>query len=327
MKRHSEVQKFLTTLVAVVGSAFASLHAELVDGIAAVVNDDIITFSDIKNMVGPVEETLRKSFPPGDPQLTEKIKEVRKDALNQLIERQLIIQQFEQRGGKLPDHIIDDDINFTIEEQYGRDRSVFIKSLEALGLSLETYRERIRDKLIVRIMQQHEVGSDIVISPFKVEQYYRDHIKDFEEVEKVKLRMIYIKKGTNSTQELESSRSLAQEILVKLSTGSDFASLASIYSESSERNQGGEMGFIDRETLREELREPAFSLQPGQISKVIETKDGFYILQVEEKKPAKLTSLVEARELIERLLIQQRRTELQKQWVASLRRKAYVQTY
>jgi parvulin-like peptidyl-prolyl isomerase len=87
------------------------------------------------------------------------------------------------------------------------------------------------------------------------------------------------------------------------------------------------MGFIDRETLREELRDAAFSLLPGQISKVIETGDGFYILQVEEKKPSKLTSLVEARDLIERLLIQETRLELQKKWVQSLRRKAYVQTY
>jgi parvulin-like peptidyl-prolyl isomerase len=213
---------------AIVQTNLPLLQAELVDGIAAVVNDDIITFSDIKNMVGPAEETIRKSFMPGDPKISEKIKEVRKDALNQLIERQLIIQQFKERGGKIPDQYIDEDINFTIEEQYGRDRSIFIKSLEALGLNFETYRERIRDKLIVRIMQQHEVGNDIIISPFKIEQYYQEHIKDFEEVEKVKLRMIYIKKTEDTPQEVESLRNLSQEILVKLSTGSDFSSLASI---------------------------------------------------------------------------------------------------
>jgi peptidyl-prolyl cis-trans isomerase SurA len=301
--------------------------AELVDGIAAVVNDKIITFTDLRNMLGPTEETLRKSYSPNDPLLMDRIKSARQEALDQLIERQLILQQFNERGGKIPDNYIEEEIKNVIQEQYGGDRSIFIKTIEALGMNLEAYKERMRDKIIVRYMQNHEIGNDnILISPYKIEKYYKEHQEEFKEGAMVKLRMVYIKKG-DKQEEVEGARSLAQELLLKLTTGSDFKSIASVYSEGSEKNKGGELGFVAKETLREELREPAFSLMQDQISPVIETKDGFYILQVQEKKPVKIISTVEAREIIEQKLIRQEREQLQKKWVQALRRKAYIRLY
>jgi peptidyl-prolyl cis-trans isomerase SurA len=302
------------------------VRAELVDGIAAVVNDTIITFTDVKNMLGPTEETLRKTYPSGQ-ELFAKIKQAEKEALDQLIERQLILQQFNERGGKIPDTYIEEEIKNVIQDQYGGDRSVFIKTLEALGMNLEAYKERMRDKIVVRYMQQHEIGNDnILISPYKIEKYYKEHQDEFKEGEMVRLRMLYIKKS-DDPQELDGARSLAQELLLKLTTGSDFKSLASVYSEGSEKSKGGELGFVNKESLREELRQPAFSLQAGQLSPVIDTKDGLYIIQVEEKKPAKVISAVDARELIEQKLTEQEREELQKKWVQSLKRKAYIRLY
>ncbi len=313
-------------VVLLVGTMRITTATEVVDGVAAVVNDDIITFTDVKNVVGQTEDSLRKTYPPGDPELANKLREARKAALDQLIERRLIIQQFNTRGGKVPDNVVEEDIQNIIDEQYGRDRSVFIKTIEALGMNLETFKERVREKIIVRYMQQHEVSNEILISPYKIEKYYREHPEEFHEGEKVSLRMLYIKKG-HEADDVEGARSLAQEILVKLSTGSDFADMAAVYSEGGEKKQGGDLGFIGRDALREELRDVAFSLNSGQISKVIATKDGFYILKVGEKKPDKVTTIEEARDLIERLLIQQERERLQKRWLQSLKRKAYIRMY
>lgn len=310
------------TLVLAGGSA----RADLVDGIAAVVNDDIITFTEVRNMVGHAEEVLRGSFPPGDPALVDKLKVVRQDALDQLIERQLIIQQFNAKGGKVPDSLIEEDIRAIIDDQYGRDRSVFIRTLEAVGLNLETYKERIRDKIIVRYMQQTEVTNEIIISPYKIETYFKEHPKEFHEGEKVKLRLIFLRKSENPG-EVDGTRSLAQELLVKLDTGTDFATLAKIYSEGSQAKNGGDFGYVTRDDLREQLREVAFSLKPGQISKPIETQDGFHILQVQEKTSAKARTLAEARDDVERLLMQQERERLQKRWVQTLKRSAYIRTY
>ncbi len=321
------INRRLLVLLCVLFLSYGSFaRGDLVDGIAAIVNQDIITFTDVKNMVGQTEDSLRKAYSPGDPQLGEKIQQAYKEALDQLIERQLIIQQFNSKGGKVPETLIEEEIQQTIDDQYGHDRSVFIKTLEALGLDLETYKERIRDKIVVRYMQQTEVSNEIIISPYKIEKYYEEHPSEFQEGEKVKLRMIYVKKGSTD-EETAGAKSLVQEILLKLTTGSDFASLASVYSEGSEKNQGGDLGFVGRDSLRKELADAAFALDAGQLSKVIETKEGFYLVQVEDKKPAKVSTLEESRDLIERLLIAQERARLQKRWVQSLRRKAYIRMY
>ncbi len=305
---------------------------EMIDGIAAMVNGDIITIGELRAFLGPTEDSLQKIYGNNEPKLVEELKKARKAAVDQLIDQRLIIQQFNVLESKnsakiVTDEWIEKEIQNDINQYYGRDRSIFIKTLEANGLNLEAYKERVRDKIIVSAMRYNEIGGEkILISPYKIETYYKDHPDEFKEGEKIKLRMLYIRKG-ESPDEIEGARSLTQEILIKLTTGSDFSSLATVYSEGSEKNQGGQLGFVDRETLREELREPAFSLDAGQISKMIDTKDGFYILQVDEKKPATVTTLEEARDLIEHLLEGQEKERLQKRWLQNLRRKAYIRVY
>lgn len=302
---------------------FFGAQAQLRDGIAALVNDDVITFSDVQNALGETEQELSQSYRGNE--LADKIRDARKDALEQLIERRLIIQDFKKRGGTIPDNIVEDEVQLIIDEHYGKDRSLFIKTLEALGLSLETFKDRICDKVTVRYMQSKEVSSEtIIISPYKIEQYYKDHLADFSEGEKVKLRMIYIKKVAGEEKD---QKRMAHEILTKLNTGTDFATLASIYSEDSKSDEGGEYGFIGKDTLRKELTDAAFNLKIGHFSPVIETDDGFYIMQVQEKKDAKVTSLADARDLIERLLIAEEKKRLQAVWIARLKRRAYIRTY
>ena len=297
--------------------------AQLRDGIAALVNDDVITFSDVQNSLGNTEEELAQSYRGNE--LMDKIRDARKDALEQLVERRLIIQDFKKRGGIIPESIIEGEIQVIIDEHYGKDRSLFIKTLEALGLSLETFKDRISDKVTVRFMQGKEIsGEQIIISPYKIEQYYKEHVKDFSEGEKVKLRMIYIKKITGEEKD---QKRMAHEILSKLNTGVDFATLASIYSEDTKSDEGGEYGFIGRDTLRKELTEVAFNLKIGHFSPVVETDDGFYIMQIIEKKDAKTASLAEARDLIERLLVTEEKKRLQDEWIRKLKRRAYIRTY
>jgi peptidyl-prolyl cis-trans isomerase SurA len=307
---------------------FAALgvKAELVDGIAAVVNEDIITYTDVKNLIGNRIDSLKKMYASSDPKLLEEIQQTQKEALDELVERRLIIQEFNTKGGHIPETYLEEEIQRIIEEQYGRDRSVFIKTLEAHGLNLEAYKDQIRDKLIVGYMRRSEIGDEIIISPYKIEKFYHDNLKDFKEGEKVKLRMIYVKK-TGDEEEVKGSHNLVKEILLKLTTGSDFSSLATVYSDGVEKKQGGDMGFVDKKDLREELREHAFKMEPGQISQIIETSDAFYILRVDEKKSANTATLEEARELIERLLVQTEKERLSKRWLQSLKRSAYIKMY
>jgi hypothetical protein len=122
-------------------------------------------------------------------------------------------------------------------------------------------------------------------------------------------------------------RKLAEEILGKLDAGDSFESLARVYSEGKEAKEGGDWGWIGRDILRKELNQIAFSLKPGQHSRVIETVEGYYILEVDDVKPAHTTPLAEVRDDIEKILLQRQRAQAEEQWVKDLRAKAYIRLF
>jgi parvulin-like peptidyl-prolyl isomerase len=126
---------------------------------------------------------------------------------------------------------------------------------------------------------------------------------------------------------VDTQRRLAEEILAKLDAGDSFESMARVYSEGKEAKEGGDWGWIGRDILRKELNETAFSLKPGQHSRVIETAEGYYVLQVDDVKAAHTTPLAEVRDDVEKTLLQQQRAKMQEDWVKDLRSKAYVRLF
>ena len=133
--------------------------------------------------------------------------------------------------------------------------------------------------------------------------------------------------ATTAPPAVDLQRKLAEEILAKLDAGDSFESMARVYSEGKEAKEGGDWGWIGRDILRKELNEIAFSLKPGQHSRVIETAEGYYILEVDDVKPAHTTPLAEVRDDIEKTLLQQQRAQMQEAWVKDLRAKAYIHLF
>src|SRR5678815_4835459 len=109
-----------------------STHAQQVlDGIAAVVNEDVITFSQVRELIGSSEQAARQQLK--GTELDEKIKEIRLRAINDLVDRQLILQEFYKNKFNIPDHFIDDRVQTIIREEFGGDRAAFIRTLGAQG--------------------------------------------------------------------------------------------------------------------------------------------------------------------------------------------------
>src|SRR5438876_12176451 len=171
------------------GAAFAE-EAQVVDGIAAIVNGDVITYSQVRQLSAPREKLLRSQLSGQD--LENKLKEVRQLALKDLIDRRLIIQAFKKESYQIPDHVVDQRVHDIIRESFGGDRNTFIKTLEAQNYSLGEFKEKEMERIIVQAMRSHNVKTNAVISPTKVEEYYRKHHDEFTTKEEIKLRMIMI---------------------------------------------------------------------------------------------------------------------------------------
>jgi peptidyl-prolyl cis-trans isomerase SurA len=304
-------------------AAFAA-DAEIVDGVAAVVNGDVITYSQVRALVGPREKLLRSQYT-GD-ELGNQIKQVRQAALKDLIDRQLIIQAFKKDNYQVPDHYVEQRLHEIIDESFGGDRNTFIKTLEAQNYTLGEFKKMETERMIVQAMRSKNVKRTTIISPTKVDDYYRKHRDEFTAKEQIKLRMIMIPSRAD-TGNAAAQKGMYEEVLGKLASGAEFDRMAQIYSEDSTRDLGGDWGWIERKTLAAPLEKVAFNLPPGRISNIVELSGNYYILKVDEKHGGTARSLAEVRPEIEKKLIQEEAQNLQERWIASLRSKAYIRTF
>ena len=314
-------------LVAVVAGAVHAQQSEVIDGVAAIVNKDVITISQVRELVGSRERSLREAY--SGNQLAAKIAEMRAAAVKDLIDRQLIIQEFkkmQEKGASIPEYVIDDRVQTIIREEFGGDRSNFVRTLQAQGYTMTRFKEVEREKIIVQAMRQAKVNENFVVSPNQIQNYYDKNKGAYALPEQIKLRMIVLREGTGSDVPGTGSKSqTAAEIRQKLASGAEFARMAEMYSEDdTTRDAGGDWGWIEHNTLNEQLTKVAFSLRAGQVSDVVKLGDSYYIMVVEARKNATVKPMGDVREEIERNLIQQERMKVQNRWLESLRKKAYI---
>ncbi|MEY3480713.1 MAG: putative peptidyl-prolyl cis-trans isomerase Cbf2 precursor [Verrucomicrobiota bacterium] len=298
----------------------------MVDGIAAVVNSNVITFGQVRELL------MFRQRSTGQQQMTEEMKEKMKasqeGAVKDLVDRQLIIDEFKTQGFQIPEYVIDDRINSIIRGDFGGDRTSFVRTLKAQGFSLSRFREVEKEKIIVQAMRQKAVKTDFVISPDKIEAFYRKNIDKYSTPEEIRLSMIVLRPdAAGGDNPATATREVAQEIRQKMADGADFAGMAQMYSQDSTAELGGDWGWIDRKTLTPELNSVAFSLSPGELSDVIQVGDAFYIMRVEAKKAAVTKPISEMRDEISQKLYEEERLRLQQQWIDGLRRKAYVKIF
>ena len=256
--------------------------------------------------------------------LQKKLEESRTENLEYLIERQLILHEFRTAGYNLPDSILEDEVQERIHSKYG-DRMKLTKSLQAEGMTYEKFRQQIREQFIVGALRQKNISSELIISPHKVENYYAGHRDDFKVEDEVKLRMIVLTNSVGS--DAAPLRKLAEEILAKLKEGATFSEMASVYSQGSQRREGGDWGWVEKSVLRKELADVAFSLKASERSGVIETPEACYVMLDEDRRPAHHKSLGDVRDQIEKNLLLEERNRLEKQWVEKLKKKTFVRYF
>ncbi len=321
---------FLSVAALALLAAVATLPAaeEVINGIAAIVNGDVVTFSQVRELVAAQEKSASEIY--HGEELQAKIKEMREHAVRDLIDRDLILQEFKKKEFNIPAYIVDDSIQHIIRQEFGGDRTAFVKTLQAQGYTMARFRDNEKDKITVQAMRQSKTSENVIVSPVQIRKFYEQHRTSYSTPSQVKLRMIVLKEGAASgggdasTASSISKKQMAAEIREKLTGGAEFDRLAQMYSEDSTNESGGDWGWVERKTLNEELAKVAFSLKPSEISPVIPLDNAYYILMVEAEKPAVTKPLSEVQQEIVQKLVQEEKLKTQDRWLKELRKKAYI---
>jgi parvulin-like peptidyl-prolyl isomerase len=298
----------------------ASAHAELLTGIKAVVHDSLVTYQEVEMLTMQTADVLARKYAQQPAEFEKKMNEARSENLERQMDRQFILHEFKAAGYNLPESILEEQVQERIRAEFG-DQTKMTRTLQAQGLTRERFRQQMRDRIIIDFLRYKNVSSEIIISPHKIEAYYLAHRDDYKLEDEVKLRMIVLHKNTPS--EATSAKALAEDIDRKLAEGASFEEMARVYSQGSQRDKGGDWGWVERSVLRKELADVAFTLKPGERSKVIDNPEACYLMLAEDTRGSHYKTLGEVRDQIEKNLAVTERARLEKQWIESLKKKTF----
>ncbi len=319
---------YLTLTAGLLLASVPLARADLADAIRTIVHDSLITSQDVNMWNEQTQDQLLRDYARDPEALRRKMAEMQGANLEQLVQRQLILHDF-NANVKLPPGILDVEVDKEVEREirtrYGGDRMRMIKTLHDNGLTLEKLRQQIKDRIVISIMRQKNVSSDLVASPHKIEAYYQLHKDEYKLEPKIQLRTILLKKPDQA--DAPSPKKLLEEIRQKVLAGASFAEMASVYSQGAQKKEGGNAGWWTKAELSKDLAEPAFALKKGEMSPVLDTSEGFYLLYAEDVQTSRYVPLTELRDRIERTILDNEGSRLEKLWIERLRKKTFVRYF
>jgi len=244
--------------------------------------------------------------------------------LTRLINNKLIEQQAKKQGIVVRDDEITNFISRVLASKK-MELTEFVASLERAGLTLEKYKEEVRNDMLRNRLIRREVQSKIVITEDEVGEYYRQHREDYEGKEAVRLKQILIAVPHEAPPEqVEEAKKRADMVRERILKGEPFDTLAEQFSQGPAAQLGGDLGFIERGNMLPEVEEVAFKLPLGEVSGVVRSPIGFHILMVVDKKGGGLKPIGEVRQEIQAKLEEQKMAERFDHWIEEYRKMSLI---
>lgn len=289
------------------------------DRVVAKVNSEIITLSSIEERAEILKQKYRNDLTkPED-------KEILREALDMMVEEKLQLQQGKKMNLEVDDSAVDAAIK-DIEVKNGLAEGQLAVMLEAEGRSIESYKNHIREQILVSKITQFELGSRVNISGKKIAKYYHDNQKDFWEPGKARVKHILIlsEKGSPEYKRKQKYERI-KNILAEVKGGKDFAEAAKEYSEDISASSGGDVGFVEKGKMVPEFEKAVYSLREGEISDVVETEYGYHIIKVEEIQKGRTLPLKEVKNKIQYILAGKKQKSAFEDWMKELRKSAFIE--
>ena len=316
-----DIRMTLIGAILVLASFSSSVQANVVDGIAIIVNNDAILVSEINEAMMPLMQEYRANY--GGADLNKKMAELRETVIRQAIETKLIVQVARANGITASDKAIDGRIK-TVKDRFSSEDE-FLHALAMKGMSYKEYRDEVAEQILVQETMKRVLGVEESMLDNELQEYYDSHPDDFVTEARVKLAQIFIEIPSGSTPEqIEQLRRKAEQLRIMAEEGADFSELAMKYSEGPYREQGGLIGVVSPKEILPELEETVLKLKTGEVSEVKQTSYGFHVLKALEAMPSRKVDFEEAKPFIEERLSEIKRNEKYEDWMKKLKEDAFI---
>ena len=311
---------------AAVGVLLASTaaRAELVDKVAAVVNDDVIALSEVEKRAAPEIAAANQNRDPQ--QRAELRKRALQGALDQLIAEKLLEKEMDDLGITVTDQEVDLGIE-DVRKQNNLEPEQFEQALRGEGYSMKDYREFMRKHLRRLKLVNLKVRNKVKISDKDLRAAYDQWVRMEQSDPEIHARHILVKVEPNAppaevAKALEKAKALAAEAR---KPGVDFAELAKKKSDGPSAPDGGDLGTFRRGVMVPEFDKVAFSLPEGGISEPVRTRFGWHVIKVEERRAVPVKSFEEMKDQLQEKLSREQLEKYTDQYVKELRQQATVE--
>ena len=314
--------RYAGALIAVVTIFFMASysHAEiLLDRVVAVVNQEVITWSELyRNMEIDASPQLKALK---DEERRKIFRENEASFLESLINLKLQLQEAAALGMNVGDDEVKEGID-SVKKKYGMTDEQFKESLKKEGFTYEEYRRRFREQIIISKVVSNQVRSKVLVTDSEMKQYIADAVAKGENLDGYRISQIFFRKPRNE----EGRRPLeekAEDIVRRLGAGENFVDLAKKFSEDASASAGGDIGLIKKNLLLKEFSEALAGMKPGEVSKPFWTERGLHIIKLNEKTDPKDPK--ELQEEARKAITEKLSAERYNAWIKSLREKAFIE--
>jgi peptidyl-prolyl cis-trans isomerase SurA len=297
--------------------------SKVVDRIVAVVNDDIITLSELESAFQPFKKRIDDTYK--GPDKDKVIADGHNMILNRMIDNRLI----QQRAAKMGIVVKDEEVVNTIKDLLLR-RNIAMaelkQTMEREGSSLEAYKQEMKDQMIRMRLLRRELKATILVSDEEIGQDYVKRRHEYEGKEAVQIKQILILLPQNADRGVQTKlRDDADLLHKRLIGGESFDLLAAQFSQGPSAATGGDVGFLDKGTMLPEVDAVAFRLAKDEISEVIVSSVGFHIIKVLDKRGAGIKPVEIVREEIKAKLEEEKMEKRYEEWIVDLRKRSHIE--
>ena len=289
----------------------------------AVVNGSVITRADFDGEMSRVQQRLRRM---GKPFSDSQLSEIKKQVLENLINRELLYQESQKQGITVDEAAINEQVR-KLKERFS-DEAKFKSALSKANLSEAALRLQFKRGMAIQQFIDKQFVQRITVSGEESRAYYDGKPDLFKQPEQVHASHILIKvdPGADESRKAEARKKL-EMIQEKLKKNEDFAALAKEFSEGPSSVKGGDLGYFRRGQMVKPFEEAAFALKPGEVSDIVETTFGYHLIKVIDKKPETTIVYKDVKDKLEGYLKQEKVQEEIKLYVEKLKEKAKVEKF
>jgi peptidyl-prolyl cis-trans isomerase C len=289
----------------------------------AVVNGSVITQEDFDRETSRIRQLFASM---GKPLQDSQLHEMKEKILEGLISSELLYQESQSSGIKVEETAI----NEQLDKLKGRfsSESEFESTLAEVNLSEAVLRSQIRRGLTIQLFITRQFIQKAAVTDKEIKAYYKNHSNAFKQKEQVKASHILIKVDPSAKEpQKAAAREKIEGILQQLHKGEDFANLAKKFSQCSSSANGGDLGYFKRGDMVKPFEEVSFDLQPGEVSDIVETKFGYHLIKVMDKKPEATIAYEDVKKRLEQYLKRQKAQKEVSQYVEKIKGKAKIERY